>query len=190
MERLTYALRRPFTRRHPLSRLATLLETALSNGPELWAKLMGGMAAPAKAAYARELGIPRDYDEWWHYREFWRDDLPLRTRLQYVDFHTFMPGLVLTKVDRTSMAVSLECRVPLLARRVVEFSFGLEEPLRYHGNEPKGLLRHAYRGILPDHILDRRKKGFGIPRYYLKDVSGGRPIQEHVLQSLYLGSHG
>ncbi len=56
--------------------------------------------------------------------EFWREDLPLRTRLQYVDFHTFMPGLVLTKVDRTSMAVSLEARVPLLARRVIEFSFG------------------------------------------------------------------
>ena len=44
----------------------------------------------------------------------WREDLPLRTRLQLVDFHTFLPGLVLTKVDRTSMAVSLEARVPLL----------------------------------------------------------------------------
>jgi hypothetical protein len=58
--------------------------------------------------------------------------------------------------------------------------------IRFYGGEPKGLLRQAYRGILPDHILDRRKKGFGIPRYYLKDVSGGRFIQEHVLRSLYL----
>jgi asparagine synthase (glutamine-hydrolysing) len=187
-ERASYALRRPFPRHHAMSRLFTLLETALSTGPNLWGKLMGGMSTPAKRGYARELGIPRDYDDWWHYREHWRDDLPLRTRLQYVDFHTFMPGLVLTKVDRTSMAVSLEARVPLLARRVIEFSFGVAETLRYHGNEPKGLLRHAYRGILPDHILDRRKKGFGIPRYYLKDVSGGRFIQEHVLRSLYLGA--
>jgi asparagine synthase (glutamine-hydrolysing) len=188
VERVTYALRRPFARQHAVSRLLTLLETALSDGPDLWAKLMGGMSTPAKQTYARELGIPSDYDDWWHYREFWRDDLPLRTRLQYVDFHTFMPGLVLTKVDRTSMAVSLECRVPLLARRIIEFSFGIDEALRYHGDEPKGLLRHAYRGILPDHILDRRKKGFGIPRYYLKDLSGGRLIQEHVLRSLYLGA--
>lgn len=187
-ERVTYALRRPFPRRHPVTRALTLLETAFSSGPSLWAKLMGGMSTPAKQPYARELGIPRDYDDWWHYREHWRPDLPLRTRLQYVDFHTFMPGLVLTKVDRTSMAVSLEARVPLLARRVIEFSFGLHEDLRYHANEPKGLLRHAYRGILPDHILDRRKKGFGIPRYYLKDVGGGRFIQEHVLQSLFLGA--
>jgi asparagine synthase (glutamine-hydrolysing) len=188
LERLSYAVRRPFARHHALSRALTLLETAFSDGPNLWAKLMGGMSTPAKRDYARELGIPRDYDDWWHYREFWRDDLPVRTRLQYVDFHTFMPGLVLTKVDRTSMAVSLEARVPLLARRVIEFSFGVHEDLRFHGGEPKGLLRHAYRGILPDHILDRRKKGFGIPRYYLKDVSGGRFIQEHVLRSLYLGA--
>ena len=187
-ERATYALRRPFPRRHPVTRALTLLETAFSTGPALWAKLMGGMSTPAKQTYARELDVPRDYDDWWHYREHWRDDLPLRTRLQYVDFHTFMPGLVLTKVDRTSMAVSLEARVPLLARRVIEFSFGLSEQLRYHGDEPKGLLRQAYRGILPDHILDRRKKGFGIPRYYLKDVGSGRFIQEHVLRSLFLGA--
>jgi asparagine synthase (glutamine-hydrolysing) len=190
MERVTYALRRPFPRRHAVSRLLTLLETAFSDGPRLWAKLMGGLSTPAKVGYARELGIPRDYDDWWHYREHWRDDLPLRTRLQYVDFHTFLPGLVLTKVDRTSMAVSLEARVPLLARRIVEFSFSLSEELRFHGGEPKGLLRHAYRGILPDRILDRRKKGFGIPRYYLKDVDQGRAIQEHVLRTLFLGAAG
>jgi asparagine synthase (glutamine-hydrolysing) len=187
-ENVSYALRRPFPRRHPVTRALTLFETAFSDGPNLWAKLMGGMPTPAKRAYAEQLGIPRDYDDWWHYREHWRTDLPLRTRLQYVDFHTFMPGLVLTKVDRTSMAVSLEARVPLLAQRVIEFSFGIDENLRYHGGEPKGLLRHAYRGILPDHILDRRKKGFGIPRYYLKDVGGGRFIQEHVLRSLFLGA--
>ena len=111
---------------------------------------MGGMSTPAKRGYARELGIPRDYDDWWHYREYWREDLPLRTRLQLVDFHTFLPGLVLTKVDRTSMAVSLEARVPLLDRRIIEFSFGLDEELRYLRGETKGLLRHAYRGILPD----------------------------------------
>ena len=120
------------------------------------------------------------------HREHWRADLPVRTRLQLVDFHTFLPGLVLTKVDRTSMAVSLEARVPLLDRRIIEFSFGLDEELRYHGGETKGLLRHAYRGILPDGILDRRKKGFGIPRYYLKDVGGGLMIQEHILRSLFL----
>jgi asparagine synthase (glutamine-hydrolysing) len=181
-----YALRKQLHRRHAFARVLTLLETAFSSGPDLWAMIMGGMSAPAKRAYREKLEIPHDYDDWWHYREFWRNDLPLRTRLQLVDFNTFLPGLVLTKVDRTSMAVSLEARVPLLDRRVIEFSFALDEELRYHGGELKGLLKHAYRGILPDSILFRRKKGFGIPRHYLKDVGGGKLIQEHILQSLFL----
>jgi asparagine synthase (glutamine-hydrolysing) len=185
-ERASHALRRGLPRRHGLSRALRLLEMGFSDGPNLWGKVMSGMSTPEKASYARELEIPHDYDDWWHFRQFWREELPVRTRLQYLDFHTYMPGCVLTKVDRTSMVVSLEARVPLLARRVVEFSFGLGEELRYYGGEPKGLLRHAYRGILPDQILDRRKKGFGIPRYYLKDVDAGKPIQEHVLRTLFL----
>jgi asparagine synthase (glutamine-hydrolysing) len=186
MDALSHRLRRGLSRRNGLSRALALLEMGFAAGPDLWARIMGGMSAPAKAQYRDSLGVPRDYDDWWHYREHWRADLPVRTRLQLVDFHTFLPGLVLTKVDRTSMAVSLEARVPLLDRRLIEFSFGLHEELRYHGGVTKGLLRHAYRGILPDGILERRKKGFGIPRYYLKDVSGGRMIQEHVLRSLFL----
>ena len=183
---LTYALRKRLGRRSAWARLLALLDMGFSAGPRLWGLIMAGMPEAAKRPYRERLEIPRDYDDWWHYREFWRMDLPLRTRLQWVDFHTFLPGLVLTKVDRTSMAVSLEARVPLLDRRIVEFSFSLRESVRYHGGEPKGLLRHAYRGILPDDILDRRKKGFGIPRYYFRDLSERKMIQEHVLASLYL----
>lgn len=183
--RWSYRLRSRLRPRNALARLLTLLELRLSSGPPLWGRIMAGMPEAAKAPFRRELGIPADYDDWWHYREHWRPDLPPRTRLQYLDFHTFLPGLVLTKVDRTSMAVSLEARVPLLDRRLIEFSFALDEAVRYHGGELKGLFRHAYRGILPDRILDRRKKGFGIPRYYFRELEGG-PIQEHVLRALYL----
>lgn len=187
MDRMVHKLRRPFHRRGAVHRVLSLLEMAMNEGPRLWGKIMFGMPEAAKDEYRAELGIAGAYDDWWHYREHWRDDLPLRTRLQFVDFHTFMPGLVLTKVDRTSMAVSLEARVPLLARRIIEFSFSMDEDIRYHRGELKGLLRHAYRGILPDGILDRRKKGFGIPRHYLGNLGGGRIIQENVLRALYLG---
>jgi asparagine synthase (glutamine-hydrolysing) len=186
MDELAFKLRRPFGKRHPVTRLLSMFELAFGTGPRLWARIMSGMPEAAKREYKAMFELPADYDDWWHYREHWREELPLRTRLQYVDFHTFMPGLVLTKVDRTSMAVSLEARVPLLAQKLIEFSFALPEDVRYHGDEPKGLLRHAYRGILPDGILDRRKKGFGIPRYYLRDLDGGRSVQEHILQSLFL----
>lgn len=186
MDELAQRLRGRLGPRNAFARLLWLLELAGNSGPSLWARIMAGMPEAGKRDYRARFGLPGDYDDWWHYREHWRDELPPRTRLQVLDFHTFMPGLVLTKVDRTSMAVSLEARVPLLDRRIIEFSFSLREDVRFHGDEPKGLLRHAYRNILPDRILDRRKKGFGIPRYYFRDLSSGKPIQEHVLQSLFL----
>jgi len=186
MEKVSWALRSRAHRRSARSRVLQLLEMGFSSGPGLWARIMGGMPTPAKASYRRRLEIPDDYEDWWHFAKYWREDLPIRTRLQYVDFHTFMPGLVLTKVDRTSMAVSLEARVPLLDRRIIEFSFSLPEEIRLPRGAPKGLLREAYRGILPDEILDRRKKGFGIPRYYLGNLGDGIPVQEHILKTLFL----
>jgi asparagine synthase (glutamine-hydrolysing) len=178
-------LRRRIGRVRGAARLLQTLETGFSDGLDLWARIMLGMPRPDKESLRVEYGIPADYDDWWHFREYWREDLPIRTRLQYLDFHSFMPGLVLTKVDRTSMAVSLEARVPLLAQSIIEFSFSLPESIRLAGGELKGLLRHAYRGILPDHILDRRKRGFGIPSSYLRDVAGGIPIQQHILRKQF-----
>ncbi len=182
---LSYWLRKPFRPLGSTARILNLIEMTFSGGPELWSRIMAGMPTADKRMYKESLQIPKDYDDWWYYRNHWREDLPLRTRLQLLDFHTFLPDMVLAKVDRTSMAVSLEARVPLLDRRIIEFSFSVPEEIRYYGGELKGMFRHAYRGILPDHILDRRKKGFGIPRYYLKDLGEGRLIQEHVLTSLY-----
>jgi len=188
MNRFANRPRKPFHRRHAITRAMVRLQLILGRGVELWGLIMAGMSTAAKTDYKTQFGIPDDYDDWWHYREFWRDELPLRTRLQLVDFHTFLPGLVLTKVDRTSMAVSLEARVPLLDRRIIEFSFSLPEEMRFYGGELKGLLRHAYRKILPHEILDRRKKGFGIPRHYLKDLDGGGTIQEYILKKQFLSS--
>jgi asparagine synthase (glutamine-hydrolysing) len=186
MDRFAHLLRKPFGRRSAVARMTRVLEFAFGKGPALWARIMHGMPHAAKAGYRERFKIPDDYDDWWHYREHWRDDLPVRTRLQLLDFHTFMPGMVLTKVDRTSMAVSLEARVPFLARKIIEFSFALPEDIRYHDGELKGILKYAYKDILPQNILHRRKKGFGIPRYYLKDLDGGKSVQEHLLQSLFL----
>jgi asparagine synthase (glutamine-hydrolysing) len=181
-------LRRRLHRRNPVYRMLRVLETVMSSDVELWSKIMHGMSPAAKSEYRRRFGIPDDYDDWWHYREWWRQDLPTTTRLQYLDFHTYLPGCILTKVDRASMAVSLEVRVPLLSRRLIEFSFGLPESIRLLNGESKGILRHAYRNILPATILERRKKGFGTPRHYLGNLGEGIPLQEHILRALFLGS--
>jgi len=179
-------LRKRLHRRNPVDRFLRVLEMALSSDVELWSKIMGGMSPEAKAKYRSEFGLGRDYDDWWHYRRYWREDLPIKTRLQFLDFHTYLPGSILTKVDRTSMAVSLEARVPLLSRRLIEFSFSLPEKIRLYEGQAKGLLRHAYRDILPRTIIERRKKGFGVPRYYLGDLGRGIPLPEHILRQLFL----
>ena len=185
-DRTAVKLRRRLRHRNPLNRALRVLETGLSADVELWSKIMHGMSPDAKTEYRDAFGIAKDYDDWWHYRRYWREDLPLRTRLQYLDFHTYLPGLILTKVDRASMAVSLEARVPLLSRRLIEFSFSLPEAIRLYQGQAKGLLRHAYRNILPQEILERRKKGFGLPRYYLGNLGKGIPLQEHILRQIFL----
>jgi len=83
--------------------------------------------------------------------------------LLYLDSKTYLPGDILTKVDRMSMAVSLEARVPLLDHRLIEFAAGLPASLKMRGGESKYVFRRAVRGLVPDEILDRPKQGFGVP---------------------------
>lgn len=83
--------------------------------------------------------------------------------LLYLDSKTYLPGDILTKVDRMSMAVSLEARAPLLDHKLVEFVTRIPPSLKLHGGAAKHLLKQAVRGLVPDEILDRPKQGFGVP---------------------------
>lgn len=89
-------------------------------------------------------------------------DHPL-SRIQYLDFKTYLPGGILTKVDRASMAHGLEVRVPILDHRVVEWVSGLPPEMKLRGGEGKYLFKRAFRPMLPDDVLFRPKRGFGIP---------------------------
>jgi asparagine synthase (glutamine-hydrolysing) len=92
-------------------------------------------------------------------------DLPgFVPRMQYMDMATYLPDDILTKVDRVSMSVSLEVRVPLLDHRVVEFSAKLPAKLRVKDGKLKYIFRKAMEGLLPPEILARKKKGFSIPQ--------------------------
>ena len=84
-------------------------------------------------------------------------------RAQYADLTFWMPGDILTKVDRTSMAVSLEAREPLLDHRLVEFAARLPEKLRVNGGTGKFLLKKCMERYLPQDILYRPKQGFVTP---------------------------
>ena len=84
-------------------------------------------------------------------------------RAQYADLKFWLPGDILTKVDRTSMAVGLEAREPLLDHRLVEFAAALPEGLRLRGGQGKWLMKRAMRRYLPDEVLFRPKQGFVTP---------------------------
>lgn len=83
--------------------------------------------------------------------------------VQYIDFKTYLPGDILTKVDRASMAHSLEVRVPLLDHKFVEWGLRISPCDRIVDGEGKMPLKQAVRGFIPDDIIDRPKKGFNIP---------------------------
>lgn len=84
-------------------------------------------------------------------------------RALYADLKIWLPGDILTKVDRTSMAVGLEAREPLLDHRLVEFAASLPASARLRRGRGKYLMKRALAGRLPAEILDRRKQGFVTP---------------------------
>jgi asparagine synthase (glutamine-hydrolysing) len=106
-----------------------------------------------------------DDDDHAHARALWEDcDAPDDlARILHLDMRIYMQDDILTKVDRTSMAHSLEVRVPLLDHTVVEFVTGLPTAMKLQGWTTKHLLKRLARRYLPDRIVDRRKKGFGVP---------------------------
>ena len=116
----------------------------------------------------RRMGIPLDYDDAWCYRKYYEKDLPPITRMRYMDFMTYLPNDILTKVDRMSMLNSLEARVPLLDKDIVEFAFSLSQKECNPDNKSKGLFRLAYSQEIPDEMFERNKAGFMMPHRFMK----------------------
>lgn len=106
-------------------------------------------------------------------------DHPL-SKAQYLDFKTYLPGDILTKVDRASMAHALEVRVPILDHQFVEWVSGLPPELKLRGGEGKYVFKKALESHLPNDILYRRKMGFAVP---LASWFRG-PLRERVRQAL------
>ncbi len=86
--------------------------------------------------------------------------------LQHLDIKNYLPLDILTKVDRMSMAHSIETRVPLLDHKLVEFAATIPPEMNLHNGTTKYVLKQAMRGILPDGIIDRPKHGFAVPLGY------------------------
>jgi asparagine synthase (glutamine-hydrolysing) len=83
--------------------------------------------------------------------------------LLYLDSKTYLPGDILTKVDRMSMAVSLEARAPLLDHKLIDFVTQIPARLKLKGAETKHILKRAVSDLVPEEVLNRAKQGFGVP---------------------------
>ncbi len=105
-----------------------------------------------------------------HYDNAGTDD-PL-TRIQYVDMKTYLPDDILVKVDRASMAVSLEVRAPLLDHRLMELAASIPSSMKLRGTNGKYILKKAMSSVLPADVLYRRKQGFAVPldRWFRKEI--------------------
>ncbi|MCH6265846.1 asparagine synthase (glutamine-hydrolyzing) [Neobacillus citreus] len=90
-------------------------------------------------------------------------------RMQYIDIHTWMRGDILLKADKMTMAHSLELRVPFLDKAVFEVASKIPTSLKTANGTTKYVLRKAAEGVVPDHVLNRKKLGFPVPiRHWLK----------------------
>jgi asparagine synthase (glutamine-hydrolysing) len=114
----------------------------------------------------------------------------LLTQLTLVDLQSYLPGDILTKVDRMSMAVSLEARVPLLDHPLVEFAVSLPSALKLRDGTGKWIFREAIRDLVPASVLEKPKQGFAVPlaqwfrgplRYRLDALTAhGAPVLDYA----------
>lgn len=85
--------------------------------------------------------------------------------MTYTDLKLRLPELLLMRVDKMSMGVSLEGRVPFLDHKLVELALSIPANIKYKNGALKGLLKKAVTGLIPDELIHRRKQGFGVPVY-------------------------
>ncbi|KPM25322.1 asparagine synthase [Citromicrobium sp. RCC1885] len=173
-------------------RAKTTLQSLALSGEEAYARALGVMSPKLRErifspAMKRELGGYRAEQP---LIELMRN-APVRSgldRAQYADLKFWLPGDILTKVDRTSMAVSLEAREPLLDHHLVELATRLPETRRVSGGQGKLALKQAMEGTLPRQILYRPKQGFVLPiaqwfRSDLKEAARAAARSERLLDT-------
>lgn len=150
-----------------------VLRRALSNRPVFW----GGAEVFSDRQKKRELLSPRLQKKFADVSS-WEALKPIRQRFEekawepsplnwmtYLDLNLRLPELLLMRVDKMSMAVSLEARVPFLDHKFVELAMSVPEAVKTKNGVLKYILKKAVRGVIPDELIDRKKQGFGVPVY-------------------------
>ncbi len=103
---------------------------------------------------------------WQKYKESTPEDEPLNW-MSYIELKMRLPELLLSRMDKMTMAASLEARVPFLDHRFVEFAMSIPAKVKFGKGNLKHILKKSVRGIIPDAIIDRKKQGFAAPAFEL-----------------------
>ena len=149
------------TARHALRNPRSIAEFVGTPGfPSLYARMMCSWVDPPVKRYPGS-----QQDDPVLGRAWALELLGARAWMMDTDFRTYLPGDILTKVDRASMAASLEVRCPMLDSEVVRFAYGLPDDARigHGGCELKPMLKEIARRLVPPEVIDRPKMGFGVP---------------------------
>jgi asparagine synthase (glutamine-hydrolysing) len=149
----------------PLSRLGSSMQRHSYVGLPAYAAALGGLTALQIESLLAKRWREPEYDYLWFYRQYWRENLSPLAQLRWLDLNTGLAEGLLTKVDRTSMAHSLEVRPPLLDHRLVEFMLSVDPDVLVDQKRRRGklLVRRLMEPRLPAGHLDQRKSGFGLP---------------------------
>jgi len=149
----------------PLSRLGGSMQRRAYVGLPAYAAALGGLSAQQVDSLLAESWREPEYDYLWFYRQYWREDLQPLAQLRWLDLNTDLAEGLLTKVDRTSMAHSLEVRPPLLDHRLVEFMLSVDPEALVDQKRRRGklLVRRLMEPRLPQGHLNQPKSGFGLP---------------------------
>lgn len=142
-----------------------------------------------------KLGTLGDYnpEDIWLYKQYDDPKLSNVKRLQLLDFNTFLPEVINTKVDRATMAYSIEARVPFLDHELVDYVFQLPDQFYYEKGTKKKLLYQILKENVPENILNKKKQGFGAPlansTKFGKIVLNGKLVDDGILNKNIIQSY-
>jgi asparagine synthase (glutamine-hydrolysing) len=159
---------------------AELLRRSCSRKPIFWGSAQGFGEVAKRHLLSESLNQTFKYKTSWDAIEgIWncyQENAWERSSLNwmsYLDLSFRLPELLLMRVDKMSMGVSLEARVPFLDHKFVELAMSIPSRLKTKSGVLKSILKKSVRGVIPDEIIDRKKQGFGVPIYeWLSDRLG------------------